>query len=296
MGRVSYEEKMKLYYSLYEQLYKAPAACTAELSRRTVICRNTVSKYLNEMYDQGILIPPFLSLKSIHPYAEYVSLLNFDNIHSLTPRLKTFPAMVEGIRCALDWNYLSVTTHPLDFRCLTHFRSQLFQGRKEQIITPRCSLSEATALESPPSLPLRTPPTHHTIPWNEDEWSLYMLFRSDINTSITPLLKKTPIRYDTYLSWKKTLPAFTTTHVLFYPHGYGAYTHWYFLIETVYDLSEMFEQWPASCILTDLGKYILLQIPVYTPLQVQKMLQILDILQDNSFIRLCYHGVALTCL
>jgi hypothetical protein len=291
MSKISSERKMNLYYNLYEQLYASPTACNAELSRKTGICRNTTSKYLKEMYAQEILIPPFFSLKSIEPYAEYISLLHFENTQYVSPRLKSFPSVVTMIRCALDWTHLIVTTRALHFQQLMHLRSQLFQGKKERIITPRCSLHR-NEIPSPHSVPRRTPPPQQIIPWNEEEWKLYHLFHSDINTTISPLLMKTDIGYETFLQWKKTLHMYTTAHVLFYPHGYTAYTHWYFLLETGYDLSVIFQHWPASCILIELGTYLLLTVPVSTPPQLHTLLYLLETLVDESVITSWFHAVA----
>ena len=293
MGKVSNELKMKLYYKIYEQLYESPATCNVELSRRTNLCRNTVARYLNEMYASGILTSPFLSLKSVQPYAEYISLLNFDSMHFVSPRLKTFPGMVNTTHCALDWNQLAVASKPLNFQSLKYFRSQLFQGRIERVVTPKCALSSGVEIPSLSLIPKRNPPKHCIIPWNEEGWDLYNLVRSNTRAKATPLLKKVKVRYDVFSSWKKTLAQYTTTHLLFYPHGRGAYTHWYFLVKSPYDLSTLFQQWPASCVLMELGMHILLKIPVCSPLQLQTLLTLFEDFQDNSIIQLSFHAVGL---
>lgn len=293
MGKVSNDVKMRLYYKIYEQLYESPLMCHVELSQKTTICRNTVVKYLNEMYASEILTPPFLSLRSIQPYAEYLSLLNFNSIHFVSPRLRTFPGIVSTVRCGLDWNQLAVASKPLDFQSLKYFRSQVFQGRIERIVTPKCSLSESIEIPSSTHLPRRTSPNHWIIPWSKDGWELYKHIRSDMKMKTTPLLKKVKVRYDVFSSWKKTLCEYTSFHLLFYPHGRSAYTHWYFLLKSPYDLSRLFQQWPASCMVVEVGMYILLKVPVCTSLQLQTLLSLFENLQDDSIIQSPLHAVGL---
>jgi hypothetical protein len=108
-----------------------------------------------------------------------------------------------------------------------------------------------------------------------------------------PIKKKTGIGYDTFLSWKKILHSYTTTHGLFFPHERAAYAHWYFLMKTPYDLSAIINEWPASCMLIELGAFVLLTVPVNNPHGLLTLLHLLEILRDKSVIMPRFHAVAL---
>ncbi len=58
------KKRMLGYHKVYEQLYEYPLLLIREITKNTGISRNTVSRYIHEMYEFSILKGPliFLSL------------------------------------------------------------------------------------------------------------------------------------------------------------------------------------------------------------------------------------------
>ena len=96
MDRVP-EKKIKDYYKIYEQIYEDPTISLIELSNKTKMSRNTISKYLHEMYEKKVLVGPYLDMKSCFNYMEYVYLMNFSDPFFTFKGLRDFPHVVYGV-------------------------------------------------------------------------------------------------------------------------------------------------------------------------------------------------------
>ncbi len=75
MGRKSQAQRRKGYYKIYEQIYKDPFMLVYEIAQNIGLSRNTVTKYLQEMYTSGVVVGPYLEMKPARTYKEYVHLL-----------------------------------------------------------------------------------------------------------------------------------------------------------------------------------------------------------------------------
>ena len=111
MGKISQEKKIKDYYKIYEQIYVDPTISLIELSKKTKMSRNTISKYLHEMHFSD----PFFTFKGLRDFPHVV-----------------YHAMTSG-----SWNTLVVTDRHLDFSKLVGFQSLLYQGVKVRTSTPK---------------------------------------------------------------------------------------------------------------------------------------------------------------
>jgi len=58
MGKISQKAKMRNYFKIYQQIYEYPTMSICDISQTTGLSRNTVTKYLKEMYVKGILVGP----------------------------------------------------------------------------------------------------------------------------------------------------------------------------------------------------------------------------------------------
>jgi len=102
MDKIS-QMKRKSYHKIYEQIYQDPRISLIDITQNTGLSRNTVSRYLQEMYSQGILIGPYLRMKPAQNYREYVYLMNFSDPFFAFKGLKGFPHV---LCCAVtfgDW-------------------------------------------------------------------------------------------------------------------------------------------------------------------------------------------------
>jgi DNA-binding Lrp family transcriptional regulator len=77
MGNISRMKRLKKYYKIFEQVYGSPLMSIYDIAQNTGISRNTVSKYVKEMYAQGIIYGPYLRMRPAVTSTEYVYLMNF---------------------------------------------------------------------------------------------------------------------------------------------------------------------------------------------------------------------------
>jgi predicted transcriptional regulator len=74
MSRIT-EQKLEDYYRIYEEIFKEPTESVQKIAQNTGISRNTVSRYLTEMYKTSILRGPAIFLKPAKNYYQYVYFL-----------------------------------------------------------------------------------------------------------------------------------------------------------------------------------------------------------------------------
>jgi hypothetical protein len=130
-------KKISSYFKIYEQIVDDPTAYIQKIARNTKLARNTVSKYLGEMYNQDIMRGPSLSMKPAFNYKEYVYLMSFEDPAAVFEGLKTFPHVVYHAMTSISWNTMVITDKPLDFSKLVGFRTMIYQGVKQNVYTPR---------------------------------------------------------------------------------------------------------------------------------------------------------------
>ena len=75
MGKITQTQRRKGHYQIYEQIYESPVQSISDISQNTGISRNTVAKYLQEMYTNGILVGPYIEMKPAKTHS--AKLINF---------------------------------------------------------------------------------------------------------------------------------------------------------------------------------------------------------------------------
>ncbi len=274
MGKITPEKRMEYYYRIYEQIYESPIQSISDISQDTGISRNTVAKYLQEMYTNGILVGPYLEMKPAKNYREYVHLLNFSNPFSVLQGLKGFPHVVDCSITFGDWNTLVVTDRCINFPELKGFQSIVYQGVKRFTYTPKveCILWDEpfkTMHECIEKFTLKgsdhdnfSYPLH----WGPDEWKLYHAFKHNLRQKVTPLLRKIKVRYDIYTKWWKSLEDHCTVHTEFYPEGLDTYLRHCFLFSCNdrCSVQELFSLLPTSSVITEVGDQLLVYTHVYS--------------------------------
>jgi hypothetical protein len=129
--------KLRIYHSIYEQIYREGQIPIWKIAQNTGLPRSTTSRYISEMYEQKILVGPYLSMRAASNYREHVYLANFRNPQKKFPGLSHFPSVIE---CALtfgDWNTLLVTNQPLDVPRMHGFQDLVLVEQKYSTITPK---------------------------------------------------------------------------------------------------------------------------------------------------------------
>lgn len=270
-GRVSQEKKMRDYYRIFEQIYEDPIMSFYTISVNTQLSRNTVSKYLKEMYEKDILIGPYLRMKPAVNYKEYVYLLRFTDPYTAFRELEQFHCLYTAVTFG-DWNILVITNKLLDFSQLKGFETVVDQEMRFCFYTPKvevitwykCFERVYEQLDRfTPGLIESKDYRLTFLHWGDTEWKLFSAF-SHIRKKVTPVLKKIGVTYETYAKWMKTLEDHCTIHTEFYPEGFKTYVCYCFLFYTDYreSVRALFSLFPATSRVIELEKNLLVFVHV----------------------------------
>ncbi len=273
MGKITRERKIGNYFKIFEQIFENPLLSIYDISQNTGLSRNTIAKYLNEMYDRGILRGPQLCMRPAVNYREYVYLLDFSDPQLCFRGLRNFPHVLYHALTFGDWNTMIVTDRPLDFSKLVGFQKTVYQGVRGSTYTSKAASTtwdewlrgchEQIAAFTPKEAEYKNR-TQVSLPWDKDEWTLFHAFKSNLRQKVTPLLRKIKVRYETYSLWMKTLENYCTIHTGFYPQGHENYESHCFLFFTDYEesLKSLFSSFPVTVFLMEVGTQLLVFVKV----------------------------------
>ncbi len=276
MGKATRKKRKKSYYKIYEQIYEDPLIPLCHISENTGLSRNTVSKYLREMYAKGILVGPQISMNSAPNYRQYVYLMNFENPLPVFEQLKTFPHVLHHAVSFGDWNTMVVSDRLLDFSTLVGFQSMVFRGVKYSSHTPRVDytmwhkpfkkMREELAKFTPSESENKDRRLSPFLDWGEDQWKLYHTFKRNIRKKVQPTLRKINVRYERYTKWMNTLENHCTIHTGFYPEGYQHYVTHCFLFSSDHEQSvkSLTTLIPVSPFIMEVGKQLLVVMNIPT--------------------------------
>ena len=305
MGKIAPEKRMEYYYRIYEQIYESPIQSISDISQNTGISRNTVAKYLQEMYNNGMLAGPYLEMKPAKNYREYVYLLNFDKPFSVLQGLKGFPHVVDCSITFGDWNIQVVTDRCINFSQLKGFQSVVYQGVKRFTHTPKakCILwdeSFETMHECIKKSTLkRSGHENFSYPlhWGPDEWKLYHAFKPNLRQKVTPLLRKIKVRYEPYTKWRESLEDHCTVHTEFYPEGLKTYLRHCFLFSPNdrSTVQKLFSLFPTTSVITEVGDQVLVYTHVYSSDITRKLFCTIYDMQTVKIIKESSQAVVLSC-
>ena len=295
-------KRLKQYYALYEQIYKTPTMSLYDLARTTRLSRNSVSKYLKEMYEHQILKGPHLAMKSGSNYTEYVYLMKFTDPQKVFKGLKGFPHVVYYAVTFGDWNTILVADRLLDFSQLVGFRSIVYQGVKYYSYTPKVDYTTWSESFSKIYEHLQYTPVDEEknrvftrVDWGDDEWKLYHAFKFDLRQKITPLLQKIGIGYGPYRQWRETLHNHCTVHTGFYPEGYKTYTCYCFLLSTEYHsmVRSVFSLFPTTSYFAEMDGELLVFVHVVSAEVKRNLFCLIYDLKAKGVIKGFKHAVIL---
>jgi hypothetical protein len=269
MAKRSRQARLRAYHSIYEQIYREGHIPIWKIAQNTGLPRSTISRYLSEMYEQKILVGPYLSMRAASNYREYVYLANFRNPQKKFPGLSHFPSVID---CALtfgDWNTHLVTSQPLDVPRMHGFQELVLMEQKHSTATPKtefttwdAAFSKAYTImstRSPGNLKREVAPA---LDWDEEQWKMYDKFSPNLRQIATPTLKESGIRYESYQAWKKELETHCTIHTEFYPESYDHYNHHCFLLKSSFEhqVLEVVSCLPATCRIVEMKNHLLIFI------------------------------------
>jgi len=105
------------------------------------------------------------------------------------------------------------------------------------------------------------------LPWEKDEWKLFYAFKYNMRKTVTPLLKKINVRYETYAKWMETLENHCSIHTGFYPEGYKNYSSHCFLVSSDCRslVQPLFSLLPTTSFIMEVGDQLLIFTNVPSP-------------------------------
>ncbi|MGC1121075.1 MAG: winged helix-turn-helix domain-containing protein [Candidatus Methanofastidiosia archaeon] len=273
MGELSRLRKTRNFHRIFEQIFEVPGIPIYEIAQKADLSRNTVSKYLQEMYEDHVLVGPQLRLLPAANYKEYVYLMNFKNPFHLFEGLREFPHVLYHGMTFGDWNAIVITDRLLDFSQLVGFETIVYQGVRYRSYTPRVDylLWEKTFNRCADCIRTFTRRMEHkdrtlapSLDWGEDQWKMYQAFRFNTRKTATTTLKRIGVRYETYVAWMEDLATHCTVHTGFYPEGYETYVTYCFLFSTEYEQSvrTLFSFFPTTPVIIEVGNQLMVFITV----------------------------------
>lgn len=301
MGRSSQDKKIKNFYKIFEQIYENPLLSIYNISVNTKISRNTVSKYVREMYKREVLVGPYIRMKQALNYKEYVYLMNFSDPLMVFQGLKGFPHVIYNAVTFGDWNTLVVTDTLLDFSHLVGFENVVYHNAKYCSYTPK--VGNVTWDESFEIIyeqvdrftPVKREHPYRKIlslPWGRNEWILYHQLNF-MRKKVTPTLRKAKVPYETYLKWKETIDNHCTIHTGFYPEGYQSYANHCFLVYTDHEESvkSIFSSFPTTSCIMVMDKQLLVFIHVTSSDIKRKLICLIYDMKTKQMIKGFNHAV-----
>ncbi|MGC1122736.1 MAG: winged helix-turn-helix domain-containing protein [Candidatus Methanofastidiosia archaeon] len=132
-----WEKKQRNFHKIYEQITLSPGIPIYEIAEKTGLSRNTVSKYLGEMYEDMVLVGPQIRMLPAPNYKEYIHLMNFKNPYYVFRNLHGFPHILWYALTYGDWNLMVITDRLVDFSPLAEYEKTVYQGIRYHSATPK---------------------------------------------------------------------------------------------------------------------------------------------------------------
>lgn len=269
MGKTSNNKRKGNYHKIFEQIFENPTMSIYDISQKSGLSRNTVSKYLGEMYARNVLHGPQIRMNPASNYREYIYLMNFKDPFQVFEGLKGFPHVLYHVMTFGEWNVMLVANRPLDFSKLVGFESMVRQGVRGHSYTPKVEYTsweesyqksqELVAHFDPSRIEPKDRRVGPPLEWGEDEWKLFYTYKFNMRKKITPTLRKIGVRYETYSKWVQTLRDHCTIHTGFYPEGYQNYMTYCFLFSSDHEKSirQLFSTFPTTPFMVEIGNQLM---------------------------------------
>jgi hypothetical protein len=286
---------LKGFHRIYEQIYENPLMNQESISKNTRIPRGTVSRYLQEMYDQSILIGPMLFLNPAEDYPVHAAFCEFDDAYTICERLEQFPRIVSSSWNCGKWNIMIVSDAPVDFTLLKGFRTCIYEGAKSLThLSKVTSLDWSTSvksIEAGITAPEKKTTLYEAGPplqWDKEDWALYRRFKQNTRVKVTPLLKECSLSYERYRKWIAKVyrhPSPCVTQTAFYPHGLNTYFCYDFLFSSDYhrQLANILGMLPSTSIFFSVGDHLFARLLVLNTRESRDLFNLIIKLKEYDY-------------
>lgn len=259
--------KIQTWWDIYLSLHENGRIHIGEICRRMKYTgrgknRDTISRYLNEAFEKGIITKPQLTLANHKKSTLYVYLLQCkENRTKIFNALKTHPDVLYMALLNGDYQILFTSRSNQVSPACSHTISPIFtpvytspQGwsySEQQCLN---IITDYTYTENTLSRTVRRP-----LDWDPLDWKIYNTFRLDLRMSLKDAAALLNASYETIrLRLNKILPQ-TIQIVGFFPQGMGNYTNLFFLIKTPCERSfvSVLSKLQTSCLIWPLQDHLL---------------------------------------
>jgi hypothetical protein len=304
MGRITRNGKTVDYHRIYSQVYDSPTISFFDIAVNARLSRNTVAKYLKEMYTKSMLLGPYIRMKPAPNYTEYVYLMNFSDPYKVFRGLNRFPHVLYHAMTFGDWNTLVITDKQVNFANLVGFESMVSQGLKGYSYTPYVEcISWKKSLRKMdnyihtfrPAAEQKASTPAPSLTWGEDEWKLFCTFKQHMRKKVTPAIRKIKLRYDIYSEWMKTLENHCTIHTGYYPEGYHNCLSYCFLFHTdhIQSVKTLFSFLPTTPFIMELPNQLLVFTSATSPTAIRNLLCTIYDMKTRNIIEKFNHAETL---
>ena len=296
------ESQTRKYFSIYEQVYKFWTIPLCHIAENTGIGRNSVFKYINEMYTNSIIEGPYALLKAAPTYKEHLYLMNFKDPLQAHKGLKGFPYVVYTAATIGDWNTMVITDRLLDFSQFVGFQGAVFQDVVHYVYTPKVEYTSwddsferiYEKMDTSTLTGYRNRNLAPALDWNKYHWEVYHAFKRNMRKKVTPTLRTIKAKYEHYSQWLKTLENHCTICTGFYPDGYHNCVHSCFLLCTDYEelVISLFSLFPATPWIIPVDTTLFVVVNVGS-LYMKKIFSLLDDMKKRKIINSFRNAVIL---
>jgi hypothetical protein len=305
MSKLTREEKLRRYHAIYDQIYLNPRVHVHEISKNLKLARNTVSSYLEYMYESQILFGPELRLKHYPGMNEYVYLAKFDDPYAAFDELQKNPKITYCSMFLGDWNMMIISDRDYNPSSMPGFKRLLVKGERFGNVTPRVSLEEWKAAfvkmkkrisEFDPDNIQETNFVANNAPkWDDEEWKLFYEYKYNFREKVTPVLRKHLISSDKFYKWIETLSQHVSITLRFYPDGYENYTHFGFFFKTEYPKAviSLFSNLPTSPVCVEINGGVFALISIKSDLTFSDLSATVHMMRSSGMIDSFYQAIAI---
>ena len=293
------------FHKVYEAIAEHPTMMIRDIAPQKHLSRNTVSKYLKEMYQRNILVGPYIQMNPSPNYTEYVYLLKFSDPHKTFEGLREFPNIQYNALTFGGWSNLVITNRLFDFSHLAGFERTVYCGAKYRTYTPLVEhttwkqsferIEERLSEFSPSTSEARERTYAPPLYWGKSEWTVFNIFKDNLRKTATPPLRKSKIQYIIYTDWRASLQDYCTVHTRFYPEGYPNYMNHWFLIYTDHEQTtkSLFSLFPTTPVIMEVDKFMLVFVSTSTPDINRAVINTLYDMKSRKVIREFHYSGAL---
>lgn len=304
MSKLTREEKLRRYHAIYDQIYLNPRIHVHEISRNLRMARNTISGYLDHMYESQILFGPELRLKYYSELDEYVYLARVDDPYAAFKELQRDPEIIYCCMFLGDWNIMFMADKDYNAPHICGFEDVLLKGARRDITSPRIPLvgwraafqrmKEIASEFDPDGLHETESVIHNPPKWDDEEWKLFYEYKYNFRKKVTPVLRKYLISSDKFYRWLDTLPEHASVNLRFYPDEYENYTHFTFLFKTKYPQAviSLLSHLPTSPGCTEIDGGVITMLSIKSDLTFAELYATIHKMKISGMIEGFNHAIA----